>query len=186
VDVIAGEFLPSEIAGSNEGDSSDTGVFDKGVSDGGNSERGSGGAMASKQMRHLAALFGSGRERFSSNNLGLEDVRDICERLHAASREPEGVTYAEVDASDRPLAEVIVVQPDVPMRASSVTAALSATCSSACTVLGVEPPGPTPLRTAVTLLAVVVRVRSRVGNSCRGSVSTGGDRLGTSTAHSSW
>jgi epsilon-lactone hydrolase len=54
--------------------------------------------MASEQMRQLAALFGSGRERFSSNNLGLEDIRDICEGLHAASREPEGVTYAEVDA----------------------------------------------------------------------------------------
>jgi epsilon-lactone hydrolase len=54
--------------------------------------------MVSEQMQQLAALFGSGRERFSSKNLGLEDVRDICEGLHAASREPEGVTYAEVDA----------------------------------------------------------------------------------------
>jgi epsilon-lactone hydrolase len=54
--------------------------------------------MASEQMQQLAALFGSGRERFSNNNLSLEDIRDICEGLHAASREPEGVTYAEVDA----------------------------------------------------------------------------------------
>jgi epsilon-lactone hydrolase len=54
--------------------------------------------MASEQMQQLAAMFGSGRERLSSKNLGLEDVRDICEGLHAASREPEGVTYAEVDA----------------------------------------------------------------------------------------
>jgi acetyl esterase/lipase len=61
-------------------------------------DRRNGGDMASEQMQQLAALFGSGRERFSSNSLGLEDVRDICEGLHTASREPEGVTYAEVDA----------------------------------------------------------------------------------------
>jgi monoterpene epsilon-lactone hydrolase len=54
--------------------------------------------MASEQMQQLAALFASGRERFSNSNLGLDDIRDICEGLHAASREPEGVTYAEVDA----------------------------------------------------------------------------------------
>jgi epsilon-lactone hydrolase len=54
--------------------------------------------MASEQMQQLAALFGSGRERFSNSNLSLEDIRDICEGLHAAGREPEGVTYAEVDA----------------------------------------------------------------------------------------
>src|SRR5215469_8280475 len=60
------------------------------------SNRRNGGNMASEQMQQLAALFGSGRERFSRNNLGLQDVRDICEGLHAASAEPEGVTYAEV------------------------------------------------------------------------------------------
>ena len=54
--------------------------------------------MASRQMQQLAALFGFGRERLSNNKLGLDDVRDVCEGLHAASREPEGVTYAEVDA----------------------------------------------------------------------------------------
>jgi hypothetical protein len=58
--------------------------------------------MASEQMQQLAALFEAGRERFSRNNLGLQDVRDICEGLHAASAEPEGVTYAEVDAGGVP------------------------------------------------------------------------------------
>jgi hypothetical protein len=58
--------------------------------------------MASEQMQQLAALFESGRERFSNNNLGLQDVRDICEGLHAASAEPEGVTCAEVDAGGVP------------------------------------------------------------------------------------
>src|SRR5262245_22925563 len=65
--------------------------------DSGICHRGNGGNMASEQMQQLAALFGSGRERFSRNHLGLQDVRDICEGLHAASAEPEGVTYAEVD-----------------------------------------------------------------------------------------
>jgi hypothetical protein len=51
--------------------------------------RRNGGNMASEQMQQLAALFESGRERFSNNNLGLQDVRDICEGLHAASAEPE-------------------------------------------------------------------------------------------------
>ena len=58
--------------------------------------------MASAQMEQLATLFGSGRERFSRTNIGLQDVRDICEGLHAASAEPEGVTYAEVDAGGVP------------------------------------------------------------------------------------
>jgi acetyl esterase/lipase len=58
--------------------------------------------MASEQMQQLAMVFGSGRERFSRNNIGLQDVRDICEGLHAASAEPEGVTYAEVDADGVP------------------------------------------------------------------------------------
>jgi acetyl esterase/lipase len=58
--------------------------------------------MASEQMQQLAALFGSGRERFSRNNLALQDIRDICEGLHAASAEPEGVTYAEVNAGGVP------------------------------------------------------------------------------------
>jgi acetyl esterase/lipase len=65
-------------------------------------DRTNGGNMASEQMQQLAALFASGRERFSNNNLGLEDVRDICEGLHAAGAEPEGVTYAEVDAGGVP------------------------------------------------------------------------------------
>src|SRR6516225_67479 len=64
--------------------------------------RRNGGNMASEQMQQLASLFGSGRERFSRNNVGLQDVRDICEGLHAASAEPEGVTYAEVNAGGVP------------------------------------------------------------------------------------
>lgn len=53
--------------------------------------------MASEQLQRLAAVFESGRERIMKTP-DLQDARDICEGLHAASLEPEGVTYAEVDA----------------------------------------------------------------------------------------
>src|SRR5262245_45057946 len=82
---------------SDEGDSADTSGAENRICD-----RRNGGSMASEQMQQLAALFESGRERFSSTNLGLQDVRDICEGLHGASAEPEGVTYAEVDAGGVP------------------------------------------------------------------------------------
>jgi epsilon-lactone hydrolase len=58
--------------------------------------------MASEQARALAELFASTRERFSSPNLDLATVRDICESLHAAGSEPAGVTYAEVSAAGEP------------------------------------------------------------------------------------
>src|SRR5262245_42070397 len=68
--------------------------------------------MASEQMQELAALFGSGRERVSNSNLGLQNVRDICEGLHAAGAEPEGVTYTEVDAGGVPALWCIPAQCD--------------------------------------------------------------------------
>src|SRR5262249_56200584 len=58
--------------------------------------------MASEQARVLAELFASTRERFSSPNLDLATVRDICESLQAAGSEPAGVTYAEVSAGGVP------------------------------------------------------------------------------------
>src|SRR5215475_5370060 len=83
----------------------DTSVCDSDVDARGNRDRRIrriGGNMATEEMEQLAALFESGRERFSNNSLGLQDVRDICEGLHAASAEPEDVTYAEVDAGGVP------------------------------------------------------------------------------------
>jgi acetyl esterase/lipase len=58
--------------------------------------------MASTQANDLAELFGSVRARFSRPGLDLATIRDICEGLHAAGSEPEGVTYAEVDANGVP------------------------------------------------------------------------------------
>src|SRR5260370_40675763 len=58
--------------------------------------------MASKQSDHLAEVLGAAKDRLRSPDLGLPTVRDICEALAALTREPEGVTYAEVDAGGVP------------------------------------------------------------------------------------
>ena len=38
------------------------------------------------------------RDRLSDPHLDLATIRDIVETAHIAAKEPEGVTYAEVDA----------------------------------------------------------------------------------------
>ena len=58
--------------------------------------------MASKQLKHMAELYASIRERVSKPDLDLATTRDILENLHLAAIEPEGVTYAEVDAGGVP------------------------------------------------------------------------------------
>jgi epsilon-lactone hydrolase len=58
--------------------------------------------MASKQLKHMAELYASIRERVSKPDLDLATTRDILENLHLAAIEPEGVTYAEVDADGVP------------------------------------------------------------------------------------
>jgi acetyl esterase/lipase len=58
--------------------------------------------MASEQSDQLAEWLGTVRDRVSNPDLGLSDVRDILETLHTAGEEPEGVTYAEVDAGGVP------------------------------------------------------------------------------------
>lgn len=54
--------------------------------------------MASKQAVDFAEFLAEIGRRSSNANYGLETVRDITENIHAATKEPEGVTYAEVDA----------------------------------------------------------------------------------------
>jgi acetyl esterase/lipase len=54
--------------------------------------------MATEQAKHMAELFASVSERTSKPGLDLATIRDISERLHLCGTEPEGVTYAEVDA----------------------------------------------------------------------------------------
>jgi hypothetical protein len=54
--------------------------------------------MASEQSDHLAEVLGAVQDRLRNPDLGLPTVRDICDALGALAKEPEGVTYAEVDA----------------------------------------------------------------------------------------
>jgi monoterpene epsilon-lactone hydrolase len=55
--------------------------------------------MASKQLKQMNELYASIKERMSKPNVDLATNRDIVENLHLAAREPEAVTYAEVDAN---------------------------------------------------------------------------------------
>jgi epsilon-lactone hydrolase len=58
--------------------------------------------MSSEQLRQMADLFASIKERLSKPNIDLAMSRDILENLHLAASEPEAVTYAEVDADGVP------------------------------------------------------------------------------------
>jgi hypothetical protein len=54
--------------------------------------------MAGKQAIDFAEFLGEIGRRSSNANFELETIRDVTENIHAATKEPEGVTYAEVDA----------------------------------------------------------------------------------------
>jgi len=58
--------------------------------------------MASEQSDHLAEVLGAAQDRLRNPDLGLPTVRDICEALGGLAKEPEDVTYAEVDAGGVP------------------------------------------------------------------------------------
>jgi len=58
--------------------------------------------MASEQAHQMAQRYASVRERTSNPNLDLATRRDIDESLHSAAREPERVSYAEVNAGSVP------------------------------------------------------------------------------------
>src|SRR6266478_9759301 len=58
--------------------------------------------MASEQLKHMTEFFASITERVSKPDIDLTTTRDIVENLHLAAAEPEGVTYAEVDADGVP------------------------------------------------------------------------------------
>ena len=55
----------------------------------------------SEQAKDMGEFFASLAERVSTG-LDLTTIRDILEKVHLAGREPEGVTYAEVDAGGVP------------------------------------------------------------------------------------
>jgi epsilon-lactone hydrolase len=54
--------------------------------------------MTSNESRDFAKFCAAGRERLLAPDLDLATIRDIVESAHIAAKEPEGVTYAEVDA----------------------------------------------------------------------------------------
>jgi monoterpene epsilon-lactone hydrolase len=57
-----------------------------------------GNSMTSNESRDFAKFCAAVRERLSAPDLDLATIRDIVESVHIAAKEPEGVTYAEVDA----------------------------------------------------------------------------------------
>jgi len=58
--------------------------------------------MASEQAKEMAQRYASVRERTSRPDLDLAARRDIDESLHSLAREPERVSFAEVDADGVP------------------------------------------------------------------------------------
>jgi len=54
--------------------------------------------MTSNESREFSQFCATVRERLSNPDLDLATIRDIVETVHIAAKEPEGVTYAEVDA----------------------------------------------------------------------------------------
>src|SRR5262249_8410511 len=58
--------------------------------------------MGSEQSNEFTKLLASVQERLANPNLDLPAIRDICEALASATKEPEGVTYAEVYAGSVP------------------------------------------------------------------------------------
>ncbi|WP_406813516.1 alpha/beta hydrolase [Mycobacterium sp. M23085] len=54
--------------------------------------------MASQQAVEFADFLAEIGRRSSNPDFGLETIRDVTENIHLATKEPDGVTYAEVDA----------------------------------------------------------------------------------------
>jgi epsilon-lactone hydrolase len=58
--------------------------------------------MISIQAEQMAQFFASITERMSKTEADLATIRDVYETLHLAASEPEGVSYAEIDADGVP------------------------------------------------------------------------------------
>src|SRR5258707_14720145 len=61
-----------------------------------------GRVMVTEQAKQMAEFFASLAARTSKPDLDLATMRDINEGVHVCGTEPEGVTYAEVDAGGVP------------------------------------------------------------------------------------
>src|SRR6478752_9047499 len=57
-----------------------------------------GSLMTSTQAVEFANFFADLSQRSANPAFDLSTIRDIVETMHVATKEPEGVTYAEVDA----------------------------------------------------------------------------------------
>ena len=58
--------------------------------------------MSSIQLQQMAEFYNEARSRFLNSNMDLATQRDVVDRLHLASSEPVGATYAEADANGVP------------------------------------------------------------------------------------
>jgi hypothetical protein len=54
--------------------------------------------MARKQAVEFADFLAAIGRRSSNPGFELETIRDVTDNIHLATKQPEGVTYAEVDA----------------------------------------------------------------------------------------
>jgi epsilon-lactone hydrolase len=54
--------------------------------------------MASTQAKEFAEFFGELSARSANPNFDLATIRDVIETMHLATKEPEGVSYQEVNA----------------------------------------------------------------------------------------
>src|SRR5258708_27080773 len=61
-----------------------------------------GRVMVTEQAKQMAEFFASLAARTSKPDLDLATMRDINEGAHVCGTEPEGVTYAELDAGGVP------------------------------------------------------------------------------------
>src|SRR5258706_13529452 len=61
-----------------------------------------GRVMVTEQAKRMAEFFASLAARTSKPDLDLATMRDINEGVHVCGTEPDGVTYAEVDAGGMP------------------------------------------------------------------------------------
>ena len=57
-----------------------------------------GGLMTSEEAVQFSTFLGALRARFSNADLDLPTVPDIVETMHVATKESDGVSYAEEDA----------------------------------------------------------------------------------------
>jgi hypothetical protein len=95
--------------------------------------------MTSNESRDFSKFYAALRDRLSDPHLDLATVRDIVETVHIAAKEPEGVTYAEVDADGVEALWCVPADSD-PRTVLCCTTTWVAASSHRCTATGNPPP----------------------------------------------